>query len=42
MEELSRRAWLGPTEVYVSLLIITPLRIHGASDSPLRTIAIAP
>ena len=33
---------LGTAKAYVALLIITPLRIQGASGSPLRALAIAP
>ena len=33
---------LGDAKAYVALLILTPLRIQGASGSPLRAIAIAP
>ena len=33
---------LGDAKAYVALLILTPLRIQGASGSPLRVIALAP
>jgi kynurenine formamidase len=33
---------LGDAKAYVALLIVTPLRIQGASGSPLRVIAVAP
>src|SRR5438132_163398 len=33
---------LGDAKAYVALLILTPLRIQGASGSPLRAIALAP
>jgi kynurenine formamidase len=33
---------LGDAKAYVALLIVTPLRIQGASGSPLRAIAVAP
>ena len=33
---------LGDAKAYVALLIVTPLRIQGASGSPLRAIALAP
>ena len=33
---------LADAKAYVSLLIVTPLRIQGATGSPLRAIALAP
>ena len=33
---------LGDAKAYVALLILTPLRIQGASGSPLRAIALTP
>ena len=33
---------LGDAKAYVALLILTPLKIQGASGSPLRAIALAP
>jgi kynurenine formamidase len=33
---------LADAKAYVSMLVITPLRIQGATGSPLRAIAIAP
>ena len=33
---------LADAKAYVALLILTPLRIQGASGSPLRAIALAP
>jgi kynurenine formamidase len=33
---------LADAKVYVSMLVLTPLRIQGATGSPLRAIAIAP
>jgi kynurenine formamidase len=33
---------LGDAKAYVALLILTPLRIQGATGSPLRAIALAP
>jgi hypothetical protein len=31
-----------PTEEHISLLVLTPLRIQGATGSPLRALAVAP
>jgi kynurenine formamidase len=33
---------LGDAKAYVALLVLTPLRIQGATGSPLRAIALAP
>jgi kynurenine formamidase len=33
---------LAAAKAYVSLLVITPLKIQGASGSPLRALAVAP
>ena len=33
---------LGDAKVYVALLLMTPLKIQGASGSPLRAVALAP
>jgi len=33
---------LGDAKAHVALLILTPLKIQGASGSPLRALALAP
>jgi len=33
---------MADAKAYVALLILTPLRIQGATGSPLRAIALAP
>ena len=33
---------LSDAKAYVSMLVLTPLRVQGATGSPLRAIAIAP
>jgi len=33
---------LGDAKAYVSLLVVTPLKLQGASGSPLRVLALAP
>jgi kynurenine formamidase len=33
---------LGDAKVYVALLVVTPLKIQGATGSPLRVLALAP